>query len=100
MHTKDMLAEELRKIGLDALAERAAEGLYHDFLSPLGDPATQLAADLAVEVAKGTPGARELRNRHLNGDFDANLAESDEWWDSDEGREIARELSGGDDDDP
>lgn len=98
-HSKDLLAAELRKVGLHDLAERAAEGLYHDYLSPLPAPAMQLAADLAVAVASGVPGAHELRQRHLGGEFDATDDESDEWWEGEEGQALAREFGGGSDDD-
>jgi len=76
MHTKDILAAELRKAGLNEMADRAATGYYHDFLSPLAAPCMQLAADLADA---GTPEAMALRARHLNGEFDATMEESEEW---------------------
>jgi hypothetical protein len=68
MHTKDILAAELRKAGLDDMADKAAMGYYHDFLSPLATPSLQLAADL---TAVSTPAALALRDRHMNGEFDA-----------------------------
>lgn len=77
MHTKDILAAELNKIGLGDMAIKAGQGYYHDFLSPLATPCLQLAADLA-EV--GTPAAMALRDRHLNGEFDASKEEGDEWF--------------------
>ena len=43
-HTKDYLAQELRAAGLNAMADKAATGYYHDFLSPLALPETQLLA--------------------------------------------------------
>ena len=89
MHTKDILAEELKKAGLPEMAAKAATGYYHDFLSPLETPCLQLAADLA---AVGTPEALALRARHLNGEFDATLEESQEWADSPEGREAFTQL--------
>ena len=76
MHTKDILARELRKAGLSQMADKASTGYYHDFLSPLDTPSWQLAADL---VNAGTPSALALRKRHLNGDFDAAKDESDDW---------------------
>lgn len=88
-HTKDILAEELRKAGLHEMAERAAAGYYHDFLSPLAMPCQQLANDLQ---SAGTPEALALRNRHLNGEFDASKEESDEWAKSPEGAEAFRLL--------
>lgn len=51
------------------MAERASEGHYHDFLSPLALPAMQLARDLS-EV--GTPAALAILRRHVeDGEFDA-----------------------------
>lgn len=90
MHTKDFLAQELEKAGLAAMAAKAREGYYHDFLSPLAMPCQQLAADL-LEV--GTVEALMLRQRHINGEFDANTEESEEWAKSLEGRRAMRELA-------
>jgi len=92
MHSKDFLAGELTKAGLTEMAAKAATGYYHDFLSPLDFPEMQLAADLAEA---GTPAALALRERHLNGEFDATLAESDEWAESTEGREAYARLARG-----
>ena len=89
MHTKDHLAQELRKAGLDEMAGRAERGFYHDFMSPLDDPAIQLASELRVV---GTPEAEALRKRHLNGEFDATTEESEEWAASAEGRETMAQL--------
>lgn len=90
MHTKDFLAQELRKAGLDGMADRAAEGYYHDYLSPLATPCLQLAADLA-EI--GTPQAMALRARHLNGEFDANEEEANDWEHSADGQDALNRLS-------
>ena len=76
-HTKDVLAAELHKAGLHDMAMRAGQGYYHDYLSPLATPCIQLAADLA---AAGTPAALALRERHLNGEFDASREEGEEWF--------------------
>jgi hypothetical protein len=89
MHTKDMLATELTKANLPQMAAKAAEGYYHDYLSPLAMPCVQLAADLA---AAGTPEALALRRRHLNGEFDATKEESDDWAQSPEGRAAFGQL--------
>lgn len=83
MHTKDFLASELRKAGLHEMAGKAETGYYHDFLSPLDDPALQLLTDL---LAAGTEEASALRTRHLNGEFDASVEESNDWVNSEEGR--------------
>lgn len=90
MHTKDILAEALRKAGLLSMSIMAAQGYYHDFLSPLDMPCQQLAADLAKA---GTPAAMALRARHLNGEFDASKEESDEWASGPDGQEAFRSLS-------
>lgn len=92
MHTKDFLAGELRKAGLDAMADKAATGYYHDFLSPLPAPCIQLETDLR---AAGTPEAMALRARHLNGEFDASKEESDAWAASPDGRAAVSQLMPG-----
>ncbi len=89
MHTKDVLAAELAKAGLSEMAAKAAEGYYHDFLSPLDFPCLQLAADLALA---GTPASMALRARHLNGEFDATEDESEAWARSPEGRNAFQQL--------
>ncbi len=89
MHTKDILAAELRKAGLEEMAAKAAAGQYHDYLSSLADPAMELDRDL---VKAGTPEAKAIRSRHHNGEFDASTAESDEWAKSFEGRSAMRQL--------
>lgn len=89
MHTKDFLAQELRKAGLNDMADRAATGYYHDFLSPLDMPCMQLAEDLAKA---GTPEALAIRKRHLNGEFDASKEESDAWAASADGQAAINSL--------
>lgn len=89
MHTKDFLAQELENAGLSEMAARARTGYYHDYLSPLATPELQLLADLQ---AAGTPAALKLRDRHINGEFDASTEESEEWAQSPEGQAIFREL--------
>ena len=75
MHTKDRLAAALREIKLDKMAQRAAEGYYDDFLSPLALPITTLATEL---INAGTPEAMALRERVVMGEFDATLEEANE----------------------
>lgn len=89
MHTKDILAEALREAGLDEMAAKAATGYYHDYLSPLATPDLQLAQDL---TAAATPAALAVRRRQYDGEFDATLAESDEWAASPAGREALGAL--------
>lgn len=52
MHTKDFLAQELRKAGLAKMADKAVTGYYHDYLSPLPDGAMQLERDLREVITK------------------------------------------------
>jgi hypothetical protein len=89
MHTKDNLAAELTKAGLAEMSAKATEGYYHDYLSPLALPCQQLVSDLH---RVGTPEARELAIRAMNGEFDANAEEADDWARSTEGKETFRQL--------
>ena len=73
MHTKDILAAELSRANLPAMAAKAAKGYYHDYLSPLDFPCQQLVLDLQ---RVGTAEARGLAARAVNGEFDANEAEA------------------------
>ena len=96
MHTKDKLALALTEVGLPEMAGRAAQGYYHDYLSPLDLPELTLIGDLAVAASKASNSAAimNLRKRVMNGDFDASKTESDEWAASDEGQEAFRMLRG------
>jgi hypothetical protein len=76
MHTKDILAAALSDAGLPEMAERAAEGYYHDFLSPLVMPEKQLLSEL---MTIGTSAALTLCERVKQGDFDPSDDESDAW---------------------
>lgn len=89
MHTKDQLADALAAIGLTEMAAKAREGYYHDFLSPLDRPELTLVHELRLI---GTPGAMALRQRAINGDFDARLEESEAWAKSADGQEASRQL--------
>lgn len=91
MHTKDYLAGELRAVGLIEMADRAAEGYYHDYLSPLDLPCLELAAELK---AIGTPDACALLARHLTGEFDASMEEGEAWPRSPDGEEAFNSLLG------
>ncbi|QOG23178.1 hypothetical protein [Bradyrhizobium sp. SEMIA] len=96
-HTKDKLAAALREVGLDDMANKAATGYYHDFLSPLDLPEVTLMQHLR-EAASGDGVRRAailaLRGRVMDGDFDATAAESEEWAQSPEGLEAFRRLLG------
>lgn len=90
MHTKDMLAEALRAVGLTEMADKAATGFYHDYLSPLDLPEMQLVNDLGIAATTthrdNDAAIMALRTRVIDGDFDASTEESDEWAASSEGR--------------
>jgi len=92
MHTKDKLADALMGIGLMDMSLKARSGYYHDFLSPLDTPELQLASDL---LQAGTPDAIALRRRVIDGEFDANLEESEAWAASPEGKAAMAELTKG-----
>jgi len=89
MHTKDKLAEALRAVQLDDMADKAAEGYYHDFLSPLDFPEVQLVNDLAAATKRlplQAPAIMRLRQDVINGKYDASKEESDAWAKSPEGQ--------------
>ena len=98
MHTKDKLAEALREVGLDAMADKAATGYYHDFLSPLDLPEIVLVNQLNIEAIRqeANPDRQraicELRDRVIHGDFDASAEESEAWAASSEGQDTMRRL--------
>jgi hypothetical protein len=98
MHSKDMLATALQEVGLDDMAQRAASGYYHDYLSPLALPEIQLEADLA-QMAMTHPeksdAIKRLRLRVIDGDFDATEEESEAWAASPEGQAAFRRLMEG-----
>jgi len=56
----------------------------------LDAPCMQLAADLAKA---GTPAALSIRQRHLNGEFDASMEESDAWAAGPDGQAALNSLS-------
>jgi hypothetical protein len=97
MHTNNLLADELTKVGLTEMAAKARTGYYHDFLSPLEMPEIQLVSDLAqasVQNGVDRTAILALRERVINGDFDATKEESDEWAASPEGRAAFKRLAG------
>jgi hypothetical protein len=82
MHTKDILASALRDAGLPLMALKAAEGYYHDYLSPLAMPEKQLVCELTIT---GTPAALALCERVKNGDYGASEEEEEAWVSSPDG---------------
>jgi hypothetical protein len=95
MHTKDRLAQALRDVGLSGMAEMAAQGIYDDYLSPFADNITVLVSALA-HAAEQHENKRDailaLRQRAIEGDFDATREESEAWAASPEGQETMRKL--------
>lgn len=99
-HTKDRLADALRSIpGVpEDMIQRAAEGYYHDYLTPL--PALEAEKQLIGELRKliqapGTPHASRLNLQHLirlviDGEYDPTVEEGDEWEASPQGQETMR----------
>ncbi|MGA2993599.1 hypothetical protein [Bradyrhizobium sp.] len=82
MHTKLVLASALREAGLPLMALRAAEGYYHDYLSPLAMPEKTLCDELTII---GTSAALALCERVKQGDYDASDEEQEEWAKSPDG---------------
>lgn len=63
------------------MIQRAKEGYYDDYKSPIATPCFQLVQDLSKI------GAHTLAHRAKNGEFDAQKWEGDEWINSPEGKE-------------
>ena len=76
-------AEALRSAGLATMAQKASEGYYDDFLSPLATPALQLDLDLAYAARNGNAAA---------GEGDATEEESKAWAASPEGQEAMKAI--------
>jgi hypothetical protein len=96
--TSQKLANALRNAGLEELAVRAEADEFHDFLSPHTFPEMMLADLLADAIRDETllEGTRmdagSIRKRLINGDFDADEDESEEWAASPEGQAVFREF--------
>ena len=95
--TSENLAQVLHSLGLFKLEEKARADYYHDFLSPNALSSLELEADLrqARDAAKDRIMANmieKVRQRHLNGEFDASKEESDAWAESEEGQEAFGRL--------
>ena len=70
--------EELDDPKVNWMIEKARQGYYDDFKSPLATPEIQLVIDLHIY------GHNELAKRVINGEFDCTLEESEAWWNSPE----------------
>lgn len=100
MKTYEKLAAAMREIGLNDMAEKADKGYWHDFLSPLDFPEIALVTELGqrgslADDPEKAKAIMALRARVIDGDFDADLAENDEWAQSPEGQAAFRSLVGG-----
>ena len=99
-HTTARLARALSAIpGVPrTMIQRAVDGFYHDYLSPLEMPEVQLVADLRdlarnpATPRNSRPLLRALARDVIDGKHDASKEESDEWARSAEGRETFRQL--------
>ena len=81
MHTKDKLADALMAIGLMDMSLKARGGYYHDCLSPFDLPEMQLVIELGAAATKSADKAyaiEALRQRVIDGEFDASAEESEE----------------------
>jgi hypothetical protein len=90
MHTKDALASALGDAGLPLMATRAAEGYYHDYLSPLIMPEKKLCEELTTV---GTPAALALCERVKQGDYEASEEEEEAWASSPDGLAAMQALA-------
>jgi hypothetical protein len=100
-HTTAKLARALRELPTLAvppeMIRRAETGYYHDYLSPLAVPELALATELAALANHPSRHAARdallaLRQRVIDGEFDASKAEADAWARSPEGRAAFRQL--------
>jgi hypothetical protein len=100
-HTTAKLAKALSEIpGVPReMIQRAVDGYYHDYLSPLDFPEIQLVSDLrALASTPATPRnsrplLRAMIKRVVGGDFDASLEESRAWAKSPEGQETFAQFA-------
>jgi hypothetical protein len=101
-HTARRLAYALTEAGAPPdMIRRAERGYYHDYLSPLTFPEIELVNELN-KAAKKAPSEiaaklRTLAAKVINGEYDANKAESDEWARSPEGQETLKQFGLGND---
>lgn len=71
------------------MINKAREGYYDDFKSPLATPCIQLVNDLKAI------GKEALMRRAMYGEFDAQRWESDAWAKTPEGKEMTKSLMKG-----
>ena len=83
------LSLALHEAGLDEMAKRAEQGYYNEFFGSLDFPELTLVDDL---TKAGTKEALALRQRVIDGDFDAGVEESEEWAMSEDGQDAIERL--------
>lgn len=102
--TSENLAQVLHSLGLFDLEKKARADRYHDYLSDDALCSMTLESDLrAARDRTADPILKnmieDIRQRHLNGEFDASREESDEWAESDDGKaafgRLVNEVKGG-----
>lgn len=101
--TSDRLAAALREIrGIPpAMIQRAVDGYYDDYKSPLAFPQVRLFDDLRQLAGLPTTGDTSkaaifgLISRLMDGEFDGTKEEAVAWSRTPEGRETFRKLVGG-----
>lgn len=90
-HTKDKLAAAILDVATEhrhyRMADKAAQGYYDDYLSPLATPCVQLVKDARQF------GLHTIAERAMAGEFDGTKEESEAWARSPEGQKAAAELS-------
>lgn len=92
MNSKEKLAQALEETyrntdqcpPLGHMIQKARDGYYSDYDSPLALPCIQLVKDLDAL------GLTELKTRAMNGEFDATKEESDAWYER-EGKQMIQE---------
>jgi hypothetical protein len=92
------LADALRASGFEDLAKRAEADEFHDFLSPHAFPEMQLIGELDALIYTAKTGRNQainIRSRAINGEFDADYEESEEWAASPQGQNALRRLARG-----
>src|SRR5262245_23969679 len=89
--TSELLAVALEQAGFPDLAEKARRDEYHDFKSQHETPSMLLHMDLSARATRSAA-AQRLLERHHNGEFDADLKESEDWATSPEGQATFGEL--------
>lgn len=95
--TSEILAQALENAGLNDMASMARLDHYHEFKSDVALPEMELERDLRqardeCPDPEGRARIEAIRQRLLNGDFDASYEESEEWTQSEEGRGVFDKL--------